>query len=70
MFIAGAGNLRYGEIIEVIDAAKGAGVTKVGIVTTAMRRSGGADARRTRCRTRSPSPPDTKPARRLTMARR
>ena len=44
MFIAGAGNLRYGEIIEVIDAAKGAGVTKVGIVTTAMRRSGGADA--------------------------
>ena len=44
MFIAGAGNLRYGEIIEVIDAAKGAGVTKVGIVTTAMRRQGGADA--------------------------
>ena len=44
MFIAGAGNLRYGEIIEVIDSAKGAGVTKVGIVTEAMRRSGGADA--------------------------
>ena len=44
MFIAGAGNLRYGEIIEVIDAAKGAGVTKVGIVTEAMRRAGGADA--------------------------
>ena len=44
MFIAGAGNLRYGEIIEVIDAAKGAGVTKVGIVTEAMRRRGGADA--------------------------
>ncbi|TDI22862.1 MAG: biopolymer transporter ExbD [Acidobacteria bacterium] len=43
MFIAGAGNLRYGEIIEVIDAAKGAGVTKVGIVTTQMRRRGGAD---------------------------
>jgi len=39
MFIAGAGNLRYGEIIEVIDAAKGAGITKVGIVTEAMRRS-------------------------------
>ena len=35
---------RYGEIIEVIDAAKGAGVTKVGIVTEAMRRAGGADA--------------------------
>ena len=44
MFIAGACNLRYGEIIEVIDAAKGAGVTKVGIVTEAMRRAGGADA--------------------------
>lgn len=43
MFIAGAGNLRYGEIIEMIDAAKGAGVTKVGIVTTQMRRRGGAD---------------------------
>ncbi|HJN43776.1 MAG: biopolymer transporter ExbD [Acidobacteria bacterium] len=44
MFIAGAGNLRYGEIIEVIDAAKGAGITKVGIVTEGMRRAGGADA--------------------------
>ena len=30
MFIAGAGNLRYGDIVEVIDAAKGAGVEKVG----------------------------------------
>ena len=44
MFIAGAGNLRYGEIIEVVDAAKGAGITKVGIVTEGMRRAGGADA--------------------------
>jgi biopolymer transport protein ExbD len=33
MFINGAANLRYGDIIEVIDAAKGAGVEKVGIVT-------------------------------------
>ena len=41
MFIAGAGTLTYGDIIEVIDAAKGAGVTKVGIVTEAMRRAGG-----------------------------
>jgi biopolymer transport protein ExbD len=39
MFIAGAPNLRYGEIIEVIDAAKGAGVEKVGIVTEGMRRA-------------------------------
>ena len=37
MFIAGAGTLRYGEIIQIIDAAKGAGVEKVGIVTERMR---------------------------------
>ena len=42
MFIIGAGNLRYGDIVEVIDAAKGAGVEKVGIVTEAMRRAAGA----------------------------
>lgn len=41
MFISGAPNLRYGEIIEVIDAAKGAGVEKVGIVTEGMRRAAG-----------------------------
>ncbi len=38
MFIVGDPSLRYGEIIEVIDAAKGAGVEKVGIVTEGMRR--------------------------------
>jgi len=44
MFIIGAGTLRYGDIVEVIDAAKGAGVEKVGIVTEGMRRAaGGAD---------------------------
>ena len=42
MFIMGAGTLRYGEIVEVIDAAKGAGVEKVGIVTEGMRRAAGA----------------------------
>jgi biopolymer transport protein ExbD len=42
MFIMGAGTLRYKEIIFVIDAAKGAGVEKVGIVTEGMRRAGGA----------------------------
>src|SRR5262245_25021217 len=41
MFIMGAPNLRYGDIIEVIDAAKGAGVEKVGIVTEGMRRAAG-----------------------------
>jgi biopolymer transport protein ExbD len=44
MFIIGAGTLRYGDIVEVIDAAKGAGVEKVGIVTEGMRRAAaGAD---------------------------
>ena len=42
MFIAGAGTLRYSDIIQVIDAAKGAGVEKVGIVTERMRRGGGS----------------------------
>jgi biopolymer transport protein TolR len=42
MFIIGAGTLPYGAIIEVIDAAKGAGVEKVGIVTEGMRKAGGA----------------------------
>jgi biopolymer transport protein ExbD len=42
MFIAGAGSLTYGEIIDVIDAARGAGVEKVGIVTEGMRRAAGA----------------------------
>jgi biopolymer transport protein ExbD len=42
MFIAAAGNLRYGDIVAVIDAAKGAGVEKVGIVTEGMRRAAGA----------------------------
>jgi biopolymer transport protein TolR len=41
MFIMGAPTLRYGDIIEVIDAAKGAGVEKVGIVTEGMRRAAG-----------------------------
>ena len=39
MFIVGDGNLRYGDIVYVIDSAKGAGVEKVGIVTEAMRRA-------------------------------
>jgi biopolymer transport protein ExbD len=44
MFIIGAGTLRYGAIVQVIDAAKGAGVEKVGIVTEGMRKAAaGAD---------------------------
>jgi len=39
LYIAGDGSLRYGEIVEVIDASKGAGVSRVGIITEGMRRS-------------------------------
>jgi biopolymer transport protein ExbD len=42
MFIAAAGSLRYKDIVDVIDAAKGAGVEKVGIVTEGMRKAAGA----------------------------
>jgi biopolymer transport protein TolR len=42
MFIMAAGTLRYKDIVDVIDAAKGAGVEKVGIVTEGMRKAGGA----------------------------
>ena len=41
MFIVGDGSLRYKDIVDVIDAAKGAGVEKVGIVTEGMRRAAG-----------------------------
>ena len=39
IFIIGDGSVPYGEIIQIIDAAQGAGVTKVGIVTDGMRRA-------------------------------
>ena len=42
MFIVGDGSLKYKDIIEVIDAAKGAGVEKVGIVTLGMRQANAA----------------------------
>ena len=45
MFIIGAGTLRYGNIVQVIDAAKGAGVEKVGIVTEGMRKAAAAPTR-------------------------
>jgi biopolymer transport protein TolR len=43
MFIAGDGTLRYGDIVAVIDAAKGAGIDKVGIVTERMRAGAGSN---------------------------
>jgi biopolymer transport protein TolR len=39
LYIAGDGALSYGEIVAVIDASKGAGVNRVGIITEGMRRS-------------------------------
>ncbi len=41
LFVNGAGTLRYGEIVEVIDAARAAGVERVGIVTEGMQRAAG-----------------------------
>jgi biopolymer transport protein TolR len=41
MFIVGDASLKYKDIVDVIDAAKGAGVEKVGIVTEGMRRAAG-----------------------------
>lgn len=38
MWLEGAGSLRYGEIVDVIDAAKGAGVERVGVITPEMRK--------------------------------
>jgi biopolymer transport protein TolR len=37
MYVMAAGSLRYGDIVGLIDSAKGAGVTRVGIVTERMR---------------------------------
>ena len=37
IFLIGAGSLRYGDVVEVIDAAKAAGLEKVGVVTDGMR---------------------------------
>jgi biopolymer transport protein ExbD len=42
LFVIGAGSVPYGEIMQVIDAASGAGVTKIGIVTEGMRSESGS----------------------------
>ena len=41
LYIIGAGTLRYRDIVQVIDAARGAGVQQVGIVTDRMRQARG-----------------------------
>jgi biopolymer transport protein ExbD len=38
LFVLGAPTVKYGEVMAVIDAASGAGVEKVGIVTEGMRK--------------------------------
>jgi biopolymer transport protein ExbD len=38
LYVVGDGSLEYGRVMRVIDAAVGAGVTRVGIVTEEMRR--------------------------------
>ena len=39
VFIVAAGTLRYGDVVEIIDAAKGAGAEKIGLITEQMRRA-------------------------------
>jgi biopolymer transport protein TolR len=41
LFLIGDGSVRYGEITRIIDAATGAGVVRVGLVTDGMRREAG-----------------------------
>ena len=45
MFILGAPTLPYGNVVQAIDAARGAGVDKVGIVTEGMRNQAGLPSR-------------------------
>ena len=45
IFLVGAPALPYGEVVAVIDAAKGAGLEKVGIVTEGMRTQAGLPGR-------------------------
>ena len=39
LYVSGAGALRYGDVVAVIDAARGAGVTRIGVITDGMRRA-------------------------------
>jgi biopolymer transport protein ExbD len=40
LYLIGAGTLRYGDIVAVVDAGKGAGVERVGIITERGRKAG------------------------------
>jgi biopolymer transport protein ExbD len=39
IYVAAAGTLPYGAIIDVMDAAKGAGIQRVGVITDGMRKA-------------------------------
>ena len=40
LFVSGAPTLRYGEIVAVLDVAKGAGIQDVGVITMPLRTGG------------------------------
>jgi len=42
LYVSAAGSLPYGAIVDVMDAAKGAGVQRLGVITDGMRRRAGA----------------------------
>ena len=46
LFLVGAPSLPYREVVKVIDAAKAAGIAKVGVVTGGMRAQAGVPRRR------------------------
>ena len=45
LFLIGDGTVRYGEITRIIDAATGAGVSRIGIVTDGMRQEAASRGR-------------------------
>ena len=45
LYISASGSLPYGAIVDVMDAAKGAGVDRLGVITDGMRRRAGATRR-------------------------
>lgn len=45
LFLMGDGSLRYGDVVQAIDIARGAGVQRVGVVTESMRAANRAEAR-------------------------
>ena len=45
LWIMGAGALRYGDVVEVMDVAKGAGIERIGVITEGMQRTAGTGKR-------------------------